>query len=137
MNGLLLDTSALIYLFERKDSVVIDLVRSHGGEFVASLMSLAELHRGAESAADRSVRAARQRTIAAVQMHAEIAVPTSIIAKRWGALAAATPRSVGANDLWIAATGLELSLTLVAGDKRLVKVVEQAKGHAVLVDSSM
>ena len=61
-------------------------------------------------------------------------IPLSdVIADRWGGLASLSPRSVRANDLWIAATSLELGLTLVTGDAKLAKLVEYHGFEAVLV----
>ena len=61
-------------------------------------------------------------------------IPLSdVIADQWGGLAAISPRSVRANDLWIAATGLALGLTLVTDDAHLAKLVESHGFAAVLV----
>ena len=124
--SLLLDTSAVIRLFELARPDVIDLVAADDGRFAVSLVTLAELHRGAARAQTPAIARLRSETIAMAQRRGEVLVPTEEVAHTWGSLAARVPRRVGANDLWIAAAALVSGRTLVSADAELIAVLE---GH--------
>jgi predicted nucleic acid-binding protein len=120
---ILLDTSAVLLLFERRHPGVIAAVRGAQGRFSIPLAVLAELHRGVESATG-STKTARQNTLQQVERRADLAIPTIETARHWGVLAAISPRQVGANDVWIAAAAIETKAQLVTADERLAGLMD-------------
>jgi len=131
--NVLLDTSAVIRLFEMARQDVIDAVVAQGGKFAFSLISVGELHRGVAQAHTPEIAAMRSETISMALRRGHVLTPNEDTAKIWGTLAARMPRRVRANDLWIAATALETHMTLVSSDADLLSVVD---GHPTLLIES-
>lgn len=134
MTTYLLDTSAVIYLFEKRNPQVAALLSTVAPDptFVMSIVTRGELAEGIKSASPH-VLAQRMETKRRASAHGQWVQPDAAIADRWGELASVSPRSVRANDLWIAATALELAATLVTGDTRLSELVSRVGGSAICV----
>ena len=119
MTKYLLDTSAVIYLFEQNNQQVIDLLT--GGEepkFWLSTVTRGELAKGV-AAATGEIAADRAETKRLAVGHAKWVQPDDGIADHWGRLAAKAARKVANNDLWIAASAVQLAVPLVTGDLAL------------------
>ena len=120
--GLILDTSAVIGLIERRSAEVERIVRSDPIRPVVSLLTIGELEHGVRAATGARLRRRRQETLDLV---AELpAVGLSLAAAAcFGELSARMPRRVGVADRWIAATALSRSLTLVTEDRDLAEAL--------------
>lgn len=130
--GLILDTGAVIRLAEERRPDVIDLIRAERGRFSYALATLAELHRGVASSTDEIAHTARGDTLRLALTRGQLLLPDTGTASKWGELAAATPRRVVHNDLWIAATALQHALTLVTFDSDLAAAVRQRNAPVIL-----
>jgi predicted nucleic acid-binding protein len=127
--SLLLDTSAVIYLYEHGNPKVAALLKAHDREFSASLVTRGELMRGYHSGHEAAIRTVREFT----RTGGKWARFSDDIADRWGQLASITPQAVKANNLWIAATSMENGDLLVTGDAALASLVLKFGGVCELV----
>ncbi len=121
---ILLDTSAVLRLFEAKHRDVLAIVAAAGEKFAVSMVTVGELHRGVLAAADDPSRVLRERTLHRVLQHGDQLPVTDLVAEHWGRMAVVAARKVGANDLWIAATAAAFELTLVTSDHRLASAAD-------------
>ena len=130
----LLDTSAVISLFEDRNAQVIDLLDDGGTQptFWLSIITRGELAKGVAAASPEFV-ARRVATKRHAVARGQWVHPDQEIADRWGQLAATASRSIGANDLWIAATALQLAVPLVTGDMRQAEFVRSVGGDVVTI----
>lgn len=130
--SLLLDTSAVIYLYEHGHQKIAALLKAHDRKFSASLVTRGELMRGYHSGHPAAIRTVREFT----RTGGKWARLSDDIADRWGQLASVTPRAVKANDLWIAATSIENGDLLVTGDAALASLVLSVGGVCELVTAT-
>jgi tRNA(fMet)-specific endonuclease VapC len=120
--GLILDTSAVIGLIERRSAEIEAIIRSDPIRPVVSILTIGELQHGVSGATASRERRRRQETLDLV---AELpAVGLSLAtAACFGQLSARMSRRVGVADRWIAATALSRSLTLVTEDRDLAEAL--------------
>ena len=116
--SLLLDTSAVIYLMERKNPEIARLITLHNRDVVASIVTKGELIRGTHSVARPEIAHATLDGFNRVCTW----LPIDPAVATWGVLASKLRRSVGANDLWIIATAMTGNHLLVTGDHRMAKI---------------
>ena len=114
----MLDTSAVIAWVERKHLGVRAAVVESGAIPSLSVITLGELHHGAESAPDERRRRQRQATVEACRLM-DVRPVSEPVARRYGQLSADLPRRVGAADRWIAATAAVHGHLLLTFDREL------------------
>lgn len=139
--GVILDTSALIGLFELglDRPLIVESIREAGGTDrpAISIVTLGELAAGVQAAADGSdLAAARQRTLDIVssprrQRRFDVAPIDRPAWEQFGRIAAALTRKVGHNDKWIAATALATGRTLITQDATLAEHARRLEGLRV------
>lgn len=125
MNGLLLDTSAVIGLLERHTPALRRAVEAQPLPIHVSAITLGELHHGVESSSDAVTLQRRRSSLETIEKSCITVDVTTLEASVYGPLstrlrgAGFGPRSVGAADRWISSTAITQNLTLVTQDKVL------------------
>jgi predicted nucleic acid-binding protein len=117
---LLLDTSAVIHLVERRSHGVVNEIRTSTEAPSISVVTLAELAVGwaslpVDSLRRRTYRAARRLRVVNVNVDPLASEPAGLIAS-FGACRAA---GIKGNDAWIAATAHATGSTLITYDETL------------------
>lgn len=120
MTLLLLDTSAVVHLLERRHNAIVAALRTATEPPVISVVTLGELATGwsalpPESPRRRTYRAARRLRVIDIFAEPLLLEPQGIIAS-FGECRAA---SIKGNDAWIAASAHAMSATLVTYDATL------------------
>jgi hypothetical protein len=114
----LLDTSVFV-AFELGREINVDLLPS---EFAVSIVTLAELQVGVLTAKDVFLQGKRMRTYRQALQFNPIEIDQQI-ADAWATLRVMlreSGRAVEVNDLWIAATAMELQVPLITQDRALM-----------------
>lgn len=93
-----------------------------------SAISVGELHAGVELARDDATRSARLARLTAIVASVPVLPVDAVVAARYGELRRASRRAPS-NDLWIAATALAHSMTLLTRDNQLVGLPSVSVQH--------
>lgn len=147
--GVILDTSALIGLFELPDDGprILHAVREHGGQDWPAVhaVSLGELWAGVfkaekEHGVASAEAIARRRTLVRASRPAEPGVGgfrllTNLDVEEFGRISTVTGRRVGQNDRWILAAAIANDLTLITQDALLANGAHEVPtARVVLVE---
>lgn len=112
----LLDTNIVIYVIKRRPIEVLGVFNENAGRMAISAITLSELHHGAEKSSKVSQNLAVVDEFASL---IDVLPYTAKAAAHYGAIRAAlerTGRSIGLNDLHIAAHARSEGLTLVTNN---------------------
>jgi predicted nucleic acid-binding protein len=122
VSALLLDTSAVIGLLERKTPSLKRVIEEETLPIRVSVITLGELHHGVEGSPDPVTRQRRRTSLDALKMSCVTVEITEAETLVYGDLSARLrsagfgPRRVGAADRWISATAIKRGFTLVTQD---------------------
>lgn len=111
---LLLDTSAVVGLVERRDTTIRSLVSRSDVNVAVSTISIGELEHGAR----RTPNSIRDETlrIAADVLH-RLEIDDALTPPCFGHISVQVPRAVGVADCWIGATAVVNGFDLVTQDR--------------------
>lgn len=111
---LLLDTSAVVGLVERRDDTIKTLVTRSDAMVAVSTISIGELEHGVR----RAPHPSRDETLRfAVNVLDRLPVDDALSPPCFGYIASQVSRSVGASDCWIGATAVITGYELVTQDQ--------------------
>ena len=127
--AVMLDTSAVIALVERKHVGIRRLLDVHGVLPNVSVMTIGELEHGVEAATDHVQRRRRAWTLQACD-RMEVSNIDRATARLYGRLSLELPRRVGSADRWIAAGAAVLGATLVTFDRPLAEALADRRKSA-------
>jgi len=116
MLNYLLDTNIVIYVIKRRPVEVLDVFNQHSGRMAISAITLAELYHGAEKSAKVAQNLAVVEEFASLL---EVLPYTAKASLHYGAIRSALEkagRTIGVNDLHIAAHARSEGLTLVTNN---------------------
>jgi predicted nucleic acid-binding protein len=119
---MLLDTSAVIAISERRNERVLDLVRGRGTYSIGSVFVTGELRHGVEvGSGDTQRDVLRRATLALYQQMTKMpaVLDLAALADRYGLVSAQATREgmrIGQNDRWIIAEAAGHGVTLVTCD---------------------
>ncbi len=120
--ALLLDTSAVIGLVERRSIALRDIVARHSGAVAISTMTLGELERGVRA---RPTPLTQHTLDVAAGTMQQVPIDELVGPACFGHIASSTSRRVGGIDCWIAATAVINNHELVTQDRRLATELNQ------------
>lgn len=140
MNRLLLDTSAIIGLIERRVESLRTIVAADDAVLHMSIVTLGELEHGVAAATTTTIAATRRSSLHAVIDATDVVGLDADDASTYGLLSHELrrrgwgPRAVGTADRWIAATAITRGLTLVTQDRLLAEAIDAVTDdHLVLL----